>query len=104
MLNPTIPVRIGDSMIVHIDSEPTVRTMRAIRAASGDSDAIAIALCAHIIRSWEGEGAPEWPHLGNPQALAIREGILLDLPIRALNTIAEAAAQRLNPPEPDAGK
>ncbi len=106
MLNPTIPVIVADDMIVHIDSEPTVRTMRAIRAAAGSEspDAIALTVCAHIIRSWEGSGAPEWPHLGNPQALAIREGVLLDLPVRVLNVIAEAASLRLSPPEPDSGK
>jgi len=106
MLNPTIPVIVSDEIIVHIDSEPTVRTMRAIRSAakSESPDAIALTLCAHVVRGWEGKGAPEWPHLGNPQALAIREGILLDLPVRILNVIAEAAAARLNPPEADAGK
>lgn len=106
MLNPTIPVQLTPSLIAHIDSEPTVRTMRAIREASaGESpDGVAITLCAHVVRGFEGTDAPDWPALGNPQALPIREGILLDMPIRLLNLIADAASARLKPPEDAPGK
>lgn len=107
MLNPTLPIVLTPTLTAHIDAEPTMRTMRAIRDESSKgngADELTLTVCACVVRSFEGADAPAWPEIGNGQALEIRKGILLDFPVSLLNAIAEACAARLKPDEGDSGK
>lgn len=102
----TIEIEIAPELIAVVDAEPTVRALRAIRAASkSDPEDLALTICAVLVRRWIGDRAiREWPDLGATNALSLRIGILSDLPQSVVLRLADSCSSLLAPSKEQEGK
>lgn len=102
----TLEIEVAPELIAVVDAEPTVRALRAIRAAAGsEPEDLALTICAVLVRRWIGDRAiREWPDLGSSNALALRIGTLSDLPQSVVLRLADACSALLAPSKGDEGK
>lgn len=102
----TLEIEVAPELIAVVDAEPTVRALRAIRGASkSEPEDLALTICAVLVRRWIGDRAiREWPDLGAANALALRIGVLSDLPQSVVLRLADACSGLLAPSKGDEGK